>query len=150
MAERTLEKIHIPIFRKKGAVFSAVQEARADDNIRTALPERIQKDPDLCSKVLAIAIELDRYIVALRPRVLETRLHGTTNAQIERHVCDAHAGLPGDIGGSVAGSVIHNQDIRLRNMTAEVLDNSVQTLLFVVCWDNYQYFIHAEDENKSL
>ena len=81
-------------------VFGLVSETRANDNVAVLKlgNERVK----VFWKVLAVCVELDRAIVAMRDSVFGASLECAGKAQVNGQVQEAVSVLAADVGGAVA------------------------------------------------
>ena len=82
--------------------------------------------------MLAVAVDLHRDVVALRKRVLVTRLHGAADAEVEG-VADDRRALRLRLGdGVVDGPVVDDQHVPARLLSLDVTNDPSDHALLVV------------------
>ena len=73
--------------------------------------------------MLAVGIDLDGDVVAVVPRVLVARLHGTADAEVEGQLQHDRAGLAGHLRGGVARAVVHDGDVNVGPLALDRADH---------------------------
>ena len=112
-SETSCANQRIPARRANGrlVVAGALGEARADDDVGLAALERREQVRDLLRVVLAVAVEPDHGVVAVRERVLEAGLDGAADAEVEGQADDRGAGGGRARGRRVLGAVVDHDDV---------------------------------------
>ena len=82
--------------------------------------EVLEQRPDAARIVLAVAVDLDRDVVAALQRVIGTRLHGAADAEVEGMAQDLGAGGAGAVGGVVGGAVVDDDDVEVGRVLAQI------------------------------
>jgi len=98
--------------RRGRVIGAALDETRADHHVAVATLEAREQRRDLVRRVLSIAVELDGDVVTVALCVQESRLHRSTDPEIEREVDEQRAGATRDAGGVVGRAVVDDDDIR--------------------------------------
>ena len=99
---------------ERRAIVAAAHEARAHDDVRVAVGQRRDQAVDLLRRVLAVAVDLDRDVVAAFERDHVARLHGAADAEVEGQRDHARAGAHRLGSRPVAGAVVDHDDIGRR------------------------------------
>jgi hypothetical protein len=104
-------------------VLATLGEARPDRDVRLPREHRLDEAGDLARVVLAVAVEPDGELEAVRERVLEARLHGAPDAEVERQTDDVRARRLGRRPRAVGGAVVDDHHLHPRVHGAQLLEH---------------------------
>ena len=93
--------------------------------------------------MLAVGVELDGVVVAVRIRVLHAGLERPGKTEVHRQRDQMIASLAADGGGSILRAVVHNDVIDVGRVLPQILDRRYDVLLFVIRRYNGEHsFVH--------
>src|SRR3990172_1236530 len=97
----------------------------------------------LVRRVLAICINLKRYIIAPTSCISVTCLHSSSYTHIIGKVYNCHAKSFGNMTGGISRAIIYNKDIGLGNLFLNSRYDSLNTFSLIVGWHYNQYLVHT-------
>jgi hypothetical protein len=118
-------------------VATIAEESRADDHVGVGFEQPVDQSSNFTGPVLAVAVDLDGYVVPVQSGVAITSLHRAPDAEVEWQT--DHGGMGGHLAQRVIGrSIINHQHIEVGQRALEAMRQFADGLAFVEGWDNDQ------------